>query len=135
MQAQENILDPPCTPLRNSEYGIDSEPESDTILPHNISLPVSDSISVTFVKTVLEPSIMARPSPTQSKQSQSLLADSGMGVGGPGSEAHQEPFAAGVSMISQIPQGVLHQSWTVVFNFALRKYAYSTILKNLPPKK
>ena len=55
LDAQENTLDPP---LRNSEYGSDSEPESDTIQPHNISLPVSDSSSVTFVKTVLESCIM-----------------------------------------------------------------------------
>ena len=60
------------------------------------------------------------PSPA----SQSLLSDSGMGVGGPGSEPHQEPFAAGVPIMSQIPQGILHQSGAAVFNpgFPVQQY-------------
>ena len=67
----ENPLEPPCTPQINSDNGSDSEPEPETVVPHNISLPTSDSGGETFLKTVLEPSIMESPSPSQSQQSQS----------------------------------------------------------------
>ena len=102
----ENPLKPPCTPKRNSDNMSDSKPEPGTVVPHNISLPTSDSDSETFLKTVLEPNIIEGPSPSQSQQSQSLFVGPGKGYVGHGSEQlperlQQESYSSGIINMSQ----------------------------------
>ena len=137
LDAQENPLEPPCTPQTNSVCGEDSEPETDTL---HISVPVSDSSSETFVKTVLEPCIMEDPSPTQSQQSQSLLAGPGMGAheGGFVSDPiqHQsqpDHYLSGIppmsqpSHMSQLPQGLLQPAGAAMFNPSFPVPPYQTM--------
>ena len=50
-----------------------------------------------------------------------------MRIGGPGSEPHQGPFAAGVPIKSQIPQGILHQSGAAVFNLGFPVQQYPSV--------
>ena len=144
LDAQENPLEPPCTPQRNSDNGSDSEPEPETVVPHNISLPTSDSGGETFLKTVLEPNIMESPSPSQSQQSQSLLAGPGMGYVGHAGEPlpeqlQQESYSSGITHMSQLshmqqlpqqlPQGMLQQAGgaTGMYNPGLPVQQYQTV--------
>ena len=140
LDAQENPLEPPGTPQSKRDCVGDSEPESDTKQLQNISVQVSDSSSETFVKTVLEPCIMEDPSPSQSQQSQSLLAGPGMGTheGGYVSDplqhqTQQDHYSSGLppmsqpSHMSQLPQGLLQPAGAALFNPSFPVPPYQTV--------
>ena len=140
LDAQENPLEPPGTPQSKRDCVGDSEPESDTIQLQNISVQVSDSSGETFVKTVLEPCIMEDPSPSQSQQSQSLLAGPGMGTheGGYVSDplqhqTQQDHYSSGLppmsqpSHMSQLPQGLLQPAGAALFNPSFPVPPYQTV--------